>query len=278
MKKKTKRGILVCSLVLMFIVAFALSPLFPYVRSLAVMRVYSAILERESLSEDCGLWVDMPGGGSTREPDWYPFVMTFNADEGFSRYSGRDARLTILYNFGAFDLTTGASRIYDKTSSYYNSFYGAYLVQEAGEAYGFTENGKIDGEELALVPRYDFFRLVLGDFGLREVDGTFEWTMLSEDPGQYIAGEAGWTRLKAELTVSSVSHREEGFVTSYLQYGAPPMNEDEPFAPVDMQAIIYAKYFPEQDVSIFLYALCAGEEALERCEREILAKTTLRKD
>lgn len=256
---------------------FCLSPLFPYVRSLIVMKGYSYFNEQKSLLADAGLKISIPGGGVTKEKDWYPFVMTFNGDEGFSRYCGEKTRLTILYNFGAFDLKKGSSLLYDEASPYYNSFYGAYLVRQEGKIFGFTEEGAVDPSELQLVPRYDFFHLVLGDFGLTEEQGEFNWKITREQKGVRQAGIEGWTRLEADVRVSGANHQAHEFVTSYLQYGSPGTDCEDPFAPVDMKGLIYARYFPEEEISIFLYALCTGGEALQQCDREILSKTTVDK-
>ena len=169
MKKKKRRWWILGSIVISLAV-FCLSPLFPFVRSLAVMRVYSALQERDSLEAETGLWIRMPGGTATPEKDWYPFVMTFNADGSFSRYCGRPSRLTILYNFGAFDYAKGASNLFNEASPYYNSFYGAYMVRQEGRSFGFEAGGEPSAEEIQLAPRFDFFRLVLADFGLKEAD------------------------------------------------------------------------------------------------------------
>lgn len=251
--------------------------LFPPVRSMAVMKVYSRMNERKSLSKDTGLWISMPGGWTTKEKDWYPFVMTFNDDAGFSAYCGQKSRLTILYNFGAFDLKKSASTLYNEESPYYNSFYGAYLVQQDERAFGFDEEGKVDPKEIALVPRYDFFHLVLDDFGLLKSEEEFAWMVTKQEEGVVQAGMDGWTKIRADLRVNGANHVADGFVTSYLQYGAPGWECETPFAPVDMKGIVYVRYFPEEKVSVFLYALCAEETALNRCDTDILSKTKIDK-
>ena len=275
MKKKRRRW-WILGLIVISLAVFCLSPLFPFVRSLAVMRVYSALQERDSLEAETGLWIRMPGGTATPEKDWYPFVMTFNADGSFSRYCGRPSRLTILYNFGAFDYAKGASNLFNEASPYYNSFYGAYMVRQDGRSFGFEAGGEPSAEEIQLAPRFDFFRLVLADFGLKEADGTFEWTITGQTPAE-TAGLDGWTRIDAQLRVSGVNHVPDGFVTSYLQYGSPQWDCETPFAPVDMQGRVYARYFPEEDVSVFLYVLTADETVLERCDKDILSKTVIDK-
>ena len=123
--------------ILLLLVSFVLSPFSKYILSLSVMSVYSGVHERQSIMEEKGIELSIPGGGATSEADWYPFVMTFNPSaESFCRFIGEANReLTILYNFPAFDLRRGkgCSRLYDPTSPYYNAFYGAYLVTDAAD-------------------------------------------------------------------------------------------------------------------------------------------------
>ncbi len=110
---------------------FCLSPAANVFYSMAVMGVYSKMNEAESLLASEEIDLSIPGGLSTLRSDWYPFVMTFEANSGFRRFTGDSSlSLTILYNFPAFSLTKGCSRLYDTSSPYYNSFYGAYLVKD----------------------------------------------------------------------------------------------------------------------------------------------------
>ena len=131
--------------ILLLLVSFMLSPFSKYILSLSVMSVYSGMHERQSIMHEKGIELAIPGGSATKETDWYPFVMTFNPSEvSFCRFIGETNRkLTILYNFPAFDLRwgKGCSRLYDPTSPYYNAFYGAYLVTDAADASG-TERQK----------------------------------------------------------------------------------------------------------------------------------------
>lgn len=279
-KRKKRRGLWVlCALLL----ALGLFAALPQGRSVAVMSVYSRMNERGSLTAEKGLRIRMPGGLSTLKKDWYPFVMTFEAGTDFGRTAGcPGARLTILYNFGAFGLQ-GRSSLYDPESPYFNSFYGAYLVEQPEGLFGFRETEQADGSigrtldlaAMAEVPRYDFSRLVLADFGLSPRDFVFDWQPVGVSAESAAAGLDGWTRIAARLRVSSVRHEKQGFVTSYLQYGAPKGACAEPFEPVDMLGIIYARPFPEEGVSVFLYALCGDEAALADCEERFLLKTRI---
>ena len=260
-KRKTKTKLTVLAATVVLLVVFALSPFSKYLVSLSVMSVYSGMHERQSIMEEKGIELSIPGGGATLEADWYPFVMTFNPSaESFCRFIGEANReLTILYNFPAFDLRRGkgCSRLYDPTSPYYNAFYGAYLVtdtadlsetgdpsladtadvsgterQEGAAAggkvssrarppFGFRADDSLDLAKTGLVPQYDFEQLVLRDFGLRAQDMQFDWTVREVQTVDGFLGYDGWSCVDADLTVSGAFHRANGFRQSYLQYGTP---------------------------------------------------------
>lgn len=265
-KPKAKIKLMVLAAAAVLLVVFALSPLSKYLVSLSVMSVYSGVHERQSIMEEKGIELSIPGGGATSEADWYPFVMTFNPSaESFCRFIGEANReLTILYNFPAFDLRRGkgCSRLYDPTSPYYNAFYGAYLVtdtvdiSETGDTsltdtadisdperqegtaaggkvsnrarppFGFHADGSLDLGKTGLVPQYDFEQLVLRDFGLRAQDMQFDWTVWEVQRMDGFLGYGGWSCVDADLTVSGAFHRANGFRQSYLQYGTPKYDAD----------------------------------------------------
>ena len=318
---------------LMILVLFLLSPLSNYPVSLAVMKVYSGMHEKESIMAQKGITLEIPGGGITKEKDCYPFVMTFNDSAGFRRflaeqpaqavtgkgdaagqtsasagradYSGLE--LTILYNFPAFDLLAGCSRLYDTASPYYNGFYGAYLVAgQVNEAdgsrhpYGFTAEGKLDAAATAQVPQFDFQKLVLGDMGIDRSQLVFDWALTGTEEGVNFAGSSGWTRADAVLTVNGVAHTKKEFHQSYLQYGPPGFTKGaadlegtgagaaghegaadlegigtavEDFAPVDLFGRLYGKYLKEYDTSIFFYVLAKDPDVVETCSEEILQRS-----
>lgn len=268
------------------LIIFIISPLSRYVLSLGVMSVYSGIHERESIMAEKGITLEIPGGGETTETDWYPFVMTFNPGENFGRTAGDNSlELTILYNFGAFDLKKGCSRLYDRQSEYYNSFYGAYLVtrkdNETGTSkkapFGFDSEGRMDPEQTAIVPKFDFQHLVLGDFGIKASELVFEWTAETISEDMKYLGRDGWSCVDASLLVNGAAHTKKEFRQSYLQYGAPEyeVSADEEFKPVAMRGRVYGRYFEEWDTSVFFYILAPEMETLERCDREILSKSRL---
>lgn len=267
--------------ILALFLLFCLSPLSHAFYSMAVMSVYSKINKDTSLlhSEDIRLFI--PGGLTTLSSDWYPFVMTFDAANGFRRFTGDSSlSLTILYNFPAFSPLKGCSRLYDTSSPYYNSFYGAYLVKDSdGGTYGFTEtsDGTLlpDAVAVAEVPKYDFFQLVLSEFGLTNKTAVFDWNITEVSGPVSYAGEDDFYRMDASLTVNGASHHYNDFTQSYLQYGTPNFPVTEPLAPIPMYGRLYGKYLEEKQVSLFFYIVTADKDVLEECDKKILSESSL---
>lgn len=252
-----------------------LTLLLPQPRSLAVMSVSDALNRRQSLMAESGLSVKLPGGLSTGKRDWFPKLLCFDAGTGFGSFAGLPGtRLTVLYNFGSYGFA-GHSSLFDPASPYYSSFYGAYLVRQPEGAFGFTKEGEPDPAAVALVPEYDFSRLVLFDFGLAPEDFVFDWQLTELSSAVSLAGFDDWTRFTADLRVNGAAHRASGFVPSYLQYGVPMKAVADPFAPADLKGVVYVRYFPAENVSLFLYGLTADEEALAECEKNFLQKARI---
>lgn len=268
--------------VLALLLLFLLSPVSNVFYSMAVMGVYSKINEADSLMTTEEIDLSIPGGLTTLRSDWYPFVMTFEANSGFRRFTGDSSlSLTILYNFPAFSFVRGCSRLYDTTSPYYNSFYGAYLVKdEDGAPYGFskTSDGTLypDADAVAEVPKYDFWDLVLAEFGLTGSNAVFDWNITDISEPLSYAGEEGFYRMDATLAVNGASHKYDGFTQSYLQYGKPNFPVTETLAPVPMYGRLYGKYLEEKQVSLFFYIVAADEKVLEECDKNILSKSKLK--
>jgi len=267
--------------ILALLFLFCLSPLANVCYSMAVMGIYSKINKNTSLLESEEIHLSIPGGLSTFSSDWYPFVMTFEANSGFRRFTGDSSlSLTILYNFPAFSPLKGCSKLYDTASPFYNSFYGAYLIKDAdGDAYGFTRTSDNtlfpDAAMVAEVPKYDFFRLVLSEFGLTSRNAVFGWNVTEISEPLTYAGEEGFYRIDATLTVNGASHRYQGFTQSYLQYGTPNYPVTDPLAPVPMYGRLYGKYLEEKQVSLFFYIVAADKEVLDACDKKILSNSSL---
>ena len=259
-----KKKLLTIVVSLIALAVFIRSPLSNYPVSLAVMKIYSEIHARDSIMEEKGIKLHIPGGSAAKEKNWYPFVMTFNADAGFQRFTGEsNLKLTILYNFPAFNLWKCCSMVYDSASPY-----------------GFLPDGSLDPEAAAQVPRFDFQKLVLQDFGIKTDTLVFDWKIEKIRTKVAYLGIDGWTQTDARLTVNGMQHQKEDFRRSYLQYGPPgyPLPDIPPeadFAPVDMIGRLYGRYFAEWDTSIFFYVLASNQEVLENCDRNILSRSIL---
>ena len=273
MRAKKKRKLRCCISAVCILLALMLCV--PFSRSLLVMGVYSGIQKRGSLLDTEGIDLKIPGGLTTRETDWYPFVMPFSADEAYGGYIGEPkARLTILYNFPAFSMKSGCSRLFDPDSQYYNGFYGAYLVRDSSNTA--LREGEIDEERLEKIVAYDYFHLVLEDFGLKKAEERLSINIGNREKDVSYLGYTGWERLTAEFTINGAAHNRRAGVTSYLQYGAPRFGWiQEEFALVTMQGIVYGRYFSEQDVGIYLYVMAQKQEICETCDQQILSKSSL---
>jgi len=265
-KKKIRYAIMAIALLMIILLAI------PALRSRIVMRIYSEYNEKESLLTEKNIRLEIPSGEG-----WYPFVMTFCDNHGFSTWMGEELKLTILYNFPEFRWNQRCSEIYNPKSEYYNSFYGAYIVErEGGTPYGFDEDGNCIPSEVAEVPQYDFWKLVLEDFGLSKEERCFEWTVNSVKENIEYAGDSGWTRISAKLKVNGIYHEADEYVMSYLQYGRPEIRYDmKELAPVEMEGLIYGKYYPEINVSIFFYCVAMNEDIIRDVDERLLSQSFL---
>lgn len=277
MKNKRIKRLIIILAVIGAVTGFMFTPWGNYVRSRVVMGIYSPICARDGIPEAEDFEIDIPGGRETPEDDWYPKVLTFCADENFSRRIGvENTKLTILYNFPSFSMNDGCSRLYDTDSPYYSGFYGAYIVQRGDKKeYGVDRNGNVNSDEIAQVSMFDYSTLVLRDFGLPTADFNYDFVTTGESRNHTISGIDGWTRLEGVLTVPGCSHIKDDFRMSYIQYGPPEFEKKKPFTNVEMQSIIYAKYFEDINTGIFLYIMVPGKEEAANTERNILLKTEL---
>ncbi|NDL68665.1 hypothetical protein [Anaerotalea alkaliphila] len=258
---------------LLLLLLFLSGPLFPYARSLAVMGVYSGQHSRESFLAEEGIRLEIPGGLATPGRDWHPLVMTFNDDLGFSRYVGKDVRLSILYNFGAFDLGRGASSWYNPESPYYGGFYGAYAIRE-GEV---PREGRREHllRRIREATLYDMKHLVLESIGCREPVMEISVEEVREVPSY--AGVPDWEQADVTLKVNGPIHRADGDHLAYLQYGKPPKAwyRGEDFPLVALEGLVYFKYFEKEELLVAFYAVGANREVLERTDRKILSQSIL---
>ena len=266
-------------IVLLVIIIFGLlkPPLYFKARSYLVMYAYSNYEKKNSLLNELDINIKIPGGRSTGEKDWYPFVLVYTANHGFSNYMGRELSLTILYNFGAFDWKQGTSSYYQAESPYFNSFYGAYMVKEhePGRKFAFAE-GKPIVEEVLSVPEYDFKYLVMESLGCPEEKLTMEPLSYEMKAGVDYIGYNDWYRLDGQLSLNTPNHKFKGNRRAYIQFGNPMYDTNkEEFEVTTMQGRIYARYFEEIKSTVFLYIITTDSLTLEKCDQEILSKTVI---
>ena len=236
-------------------------------RSFLVMGVYSGQHSAQSVQKQHGFSVDIPSG-----PGWYPFVMTYNAD-GFSAWSGIDADMSVLYNFGAFDSVTRTSSIYDAGSDKYCAFYGAYVLHQNGGTFGLLEDGSLNRDEIESAVAYDYTQLVVAGFGCDDI--VFRVDGFESQPDVSYAGSNGWTRIDADLTANGVAHTYKQDYQAYLQYGPPVKPAEQDFMPVSLKGRLYLKYLEEYDCTVMLYVIAPNEAAADACDKDILSRTII---
>lgn len=254
------------------IVIYIQIPSFQWLKSLSVMKVSSIYEKNTSVLHDEGIKISIPGGITTIKQDWYPFVITFNDDAGFSEYMNRNLRMTVLYNFGYFPFYRGYSAYYDINSSYYNSFYGAYIIKaEGGEPFGY-KNGEVNIEEIGKIPTYDMKHLVLKSIGARNPVFSYEMTGFKDAD---LLNESEWQVFDANLHVTGSLHEYQGDKRAYIQYGRPPVinGETNEYEVIDMKARIYSKYYEEKDISIFFYCITKELETINEWEEKIMSRS-----
>ena len=245
--------------------AFCVFWFFFALRSYVVMGVYSEQHSQTSVMRENGFQIDMPAAAG-----WYPFMLTYNAD-GFAGWSGIDARMSIMYDFGAFDASARTSSIYDTQSDKYSSFYGAYVIRKNGGVFGF-DGDEIDLDEVTLAVKYDYTQLVLANFGC--ADPIFSASDFRTIRDVRFAGSEGWTRVDAQIETNGVAHSFEEEKTAYLQYGPPVETPEEDFAAISLSGRIYARYFEEYGCTVMIYIIAPNAGAVESAE-PVLEQTVI---
>lgn len=252
---------------------------YPPSRSLLIMAPYSHMHYRDSFMHGEGIEFTIPGGLKTAKRDWYPLMIAFTDDAGFSRYIGEEASFTVLYAFGHFDLFEGRSVYFDPQSSYYSSFYGGYAIKlESGRPFGYNDDGSVNAGELARVPRFDQLSLVLPSIGCPDSMRVFEERILSIADDVSYAGHSGWTRIDSEIKTNGSIHGFTKFHTGYLQFGMPPSSAKGPdYPPIGLKGRVYVRYFEELGATFVLYVMAPDWDVIDECDRALLSKAVIRR-
>jgi len=266
-----KKKLFVWLFIIVIVICFVLSPLFAFFKSVFVMSIYSASEKKNSILKKEDIDIRIPGGLSTLRKDWYPFVITYNAD-GFKYFAGEDVGLTILYNFGAFDYLKGYSSLYDETSDYHGSFYGAYAIKDEHGTFGYTSADEINVEEMSKVFKYDMQILVLESIGCYDSSFDFEITNMSKRD-DFLAGE--WDIIDAKIFTNSPLHTPMEKHQAYIQYGKPEKNvTKKDFKKATVYGRIYSQRIEEKNVTLCFYIIAPSLEAVNRCESEVIENST----
>ena len=236
------------------------------------MSIYSAIHEKGSLMNEKNFSIEIPGGLTTQQRDWFPFVMTYNADEYRAR-GGQVNGMTILYNFPAFDPFKRTNAFFEKDSPYCSAFYGAYIINsESSIPYCYTEEGTPDFNEVMHAFKYDYQNLVLESLGKCE----FDFTVLNYSAiGSDYIGYSSWTMLNATIKTNSVVHNYSGPMRNYLQYGRPKFYTDIDFPQTTMYGRLFMRYFPEYETTVIFYIIAPDMNVLNDCDLQILSKSKI---
>lgn len=256
-----------------FCIIFILSPFFQFAKSILIMFPYTMSEKKNSLLTTENITINMPGGYNTFKKDWYPFVMIFNDDRGLISEVGREVKLTIMYNFGAFDLLKGSSTFYDAKSDYLNAFYGAYIVKDEEKMYGFNDDATPDLEDIKTLLYHDMSNLVLYSIG--KTDATFNVSDVKTFKEDDFLGYDDWDVIDATLRTNSPMHKYKDNHRAYTQYGKPYKKDYNgvDFEEIDMGGKIYFKYFPEKKCSIFFYVIAQSEKVVNDTYENFIRKT-----
>ena len=112
---KKSRRLRKAVIILLLLAGFLLTPAGASIRSYAVMVPYSWIHYGNSVLKRNNIRFDIPGGIRTKKADWYPFVLTFNDDDGCP-VPGGGSGVYRLYNFGHYLIRQGTSSYYSPDS------------------------------------------------------------------------------------------------------------------------------------------------------------------
>jgi len=244
----------------------------PMLRSMAVMSVYSIVESQNSVFKKSNITIDIPGGLSTKEKDWYPFVMTYNADY-FSSYVDQDVDLTILYNFGAFNNQMHCSTLYDEESDFHGAFYGAYGIQTHNDtAYGYSIDGELDTQALADIFRYDMNILVLKSIGCDDTEFSYSITNHTQENLFGMTFDV----VDAVIKTNSPLHKQSNFYPAYIQYGTPYLfHSKKDFKKTTAYGKMYSTYIDAENMTLCFYVIAPNQEMIDSTMNRFIKKTNL---
>jgi hypothetical protein len=240
-----------------------------------IMKMNNAHEEKTALTQKEGIDVIFPSVNGQERHHWYPFMLYYDAGNLLSRQAGTDVDLTIIYNFGGFDLRTGNSRIYREGSVYEGAFFGAYLLKEAGASYTylFDDSGLPNTEALGEIAKLDYVGLVLEGMGADRTKMQFEW--ISETTQKDCISGIDFYKISSTLMTKSPVHKYASFQRAYLQYGLPSKGVESDFKPLKLYSRIWLGRVEPSGVSLVLYAMTPDADFLDQMESDIIQKVRI---
>ncbi|MBS4536347.1 hypothetical protein GOQ29_12040 [Clostridium sp. D2Q-14] len=231
-----------------------------------------------------GLFNDIPLRVPSRtindKENFYPFVLYFNSNKGFSQYINQDVELSIIYNFGNFSSNKKYSNYFNSNSDYYSSFYGVYGIKtNDGTPFGFNQDD-IDIDLLSKMPEYDQKYLVLPSIGLLPKNVTFKYKIKNIKENINYIDSNNWIKVDSIIKTNSPLHKYKKHHNGYIQYGIPPesnnIKEDYPI--IDLYGRMYIKFFEEYDSTIVFYILANDKSTVNKIDKYILSNSYINKN
>lgn len=255
----------------------------PKTRVLLTVKVYKELNKKESILSVENVDIEIPSGSYTQSKDWFPMMIWYHDEGGFSQLMGEELDLTVLYAFGDFNSSFGTSSYYDVESSFYGAFYGGYAIKNKDnpkDRFGFNDDNSIAAKELESVPKYDQTYLVLPALGCPAKERVFQSKVINVKDNTTYAGSSGWTRIDTSIYTNGPAHHSDSFNIGYLQYGKPlkPIASNPNFQPQWFLGRMYVKYFEEIEMTIGLYVMCKDEKQLNICDETLLNNTKINLD
>lgn len=273
-----KKNNTIIFIVFLLLVIIFITDLYYPLRSYIIMYPMKTYHKKTGIFNDIPLKI--PSGEINNNSSFYPFVLYFNSNKGFSQYINKDVNLSIIYNFGDFDFGNKYSNYFNPNSHYYSSFYGAYGIKTKDDIpFGFNSNGSIDLDLLSSIPEYDQKYLVMSSIGLSPRDVTFEYTINNIEENMNYMNSNDWIRVDSQIKTNSPIHKYKKHYNGYIQYGVPKEidNITEDYHIVDLYGRMYIRYFKEYDSTIVFYALGKNKEVIDKIDKDILSESYIKK-
>ncbi len=280
---KRKNAFILCFIALIIVCQSMGYPFWDTLKSYGVMYTYDKYIVKNSYLSQENILFNIPDGTSTFEKDWYPFMLHHDASSSFSKYTGRNLSVMILYTFGSFDFLKGSSNFYNPNSPYQGAFYGGYALFDHNPEnipFGFSIDGEVNLQEIQIMPLFDQTKLVLPSVGCPKEKIIFESDIITLESNLSYIGIDGWTKIDANIKTNTPTHTYNGQKNlGYLQYGNPHKNfsSDEDYPITTLKGRIYIRYIDELDGTFLLYIIAKNQQVVDECDRSILSKSTIKK-